>query len=42
VILPPFGIRKRRALYDQIGNKKKAERVSYWLIEGTPRPKMEE
>jgi hypothetical protein len=42
VIRAPFGIRKRLALYDLIGNQKEAERGSDWLVKGTPRPKTEE
>jgi hypothetical protein len=42
VIRAPFGIRKRLALYDLIGNKMEAERGSDWLVKGTPRRKTEE
>jgi hypothetical protein len=42
VILAPFGIRKRLALYALIGSQKEAERGSDWLVKGTPRRKTEE
>ena len=42
VILAPFGIGKRLALYDLIGNRKEAERGSDRLVTGTPRRKTEE
>jgi hypothetical protein len=42
VILALFGITKRLALHDLIGNKKEAERGRDWLVKGTPRRKTEE